>query len=657
MASIGSNFKYFQPESIFDPNYNDWLLENLPRPADLARMAETWTAFPYKPLISVITPVYNPPAAYLRQAIESVMAQVYPNWELCLADDASTELHVRGILQEYVEKDARIKVVFREENGHISNCSNSALGLATGDFVALFDHDDLLTPDALYEVVLLLNQHPEADMIYSDEDKIDVDDKLREPYFKPDWSPDSFLSRMYTCHLGVYRRKLVTQIDGFRIGYEGSQDYDLVLRLTEKTDNIFHIAKILYHWRIHAISASGGGEAKPYTFIAAEKALTEALARRGETASVKPFANLIGAYIARYNIVQHSLVSIIVSAQTMSTLRRCLKAILVEGSYPHYEVIVVNNQLSKATLAAIFADFSAAVAVNRLSHLSFDLGTKIVSNLNKAVEQARGEFLLFLQDNVEPITHDWIDALVEQAQRSSIGCVSGLLLYPDGTIWYAGTLLGLGGIAGHLYPRLPSGSLENYGQVISINNYSAVTGACLMCKRKVFDQVQGFTEALSANYYDVDLCLKMGEKGLRHVFLPHVVLRYHESYSNQQLVNQQAQLKQEAHYMLQRWETLIRRDPHYNPNFSLKTSYALKVDSEQAADRRDFNQLAFQLYETQKSLKETQERLQTMRDRLARAKSETEQIREALKEAQQQINTMEAQKSQTICSWFNAKKC
>ncbi len=272
--------------TVMNGSYRTWQQKNSPRPADLQKLAETIELLPQQPLISVIMPVFNPPEPFLKDAIASVIEQIYPHWELCIADDASTEPHVREVLKHYQALDRRIKVTFRETNGHISECSNSALQLATGEFVALLDHDDLLTPDALFEVALLVNRQPQADMIYSDEDKVDQNGHLRDPFFKPDWCPDSFLSRMYTCHLGVYRRSVVDAIGGFRQGFEGSQDYDLVLRLSEKTNQIFHIAKILYHWRIHPQSTASHVRRKNYAIDAAQRAIAEALNRRGEPGHV-----------------------------------------------------------------------------------------------------------------------------------------------------------------------------------------------------------------------------------------------------------------------------------------------------------------------------------------------------------------------------------
>ncbi|MEO0835807.1 MAG: glycosyltransferase [Cyanobacteria bacterium J06642_3] len=331
-----------QTAAIVDPEipqsdnvqYQKWLENNYPRKAELSKLGEDSSKLAYQPLISIIVPVYNPEENFLRQAIESVLAQVYPNWELCLADDCSTKPYVKSVLEEYAQQDSRIKITFRHENGHICHTSNSALSLATGEYIALLDHDDLLPPHALARVVELLNKHTEADFIYSDEDKVDEQNVHKDPFFKPDWCPDSFLARMYTCHLGVYRRSLVTEVGNFRIGFEGSQDYDLVLRVTEKTDQIYHIPDILYHWRIHQQSTAAASDAKPYAANAAQKALTEAIQRRGEPGKIKTRANLPGVYTVRYEIKEPKLVSIIIPTKDLAdTLNVCLKSIFAKTIY------------------------------------------------------------------------------------------------------------------------------------------------------------------------------------------------------------------------------------------------------------------------------------------------------------------------------------
>ncbi|MBD2088486.1 glycosyltransferase [Microcoleus sp. FACHB-1515] len=600
-------------------------------------MAATWQAFRYQPLISIVTPVYNPPELFLRQAIDSVLNQIYPHWELCVADDASSALHVRPILEEYAARDSRIKVTFRSQNGHISRCSNSALELATGDFVALLDHDDLLTPNALYEVVLLLNRHPEADMIYSDEDRIDDRNQLQNPFFKPDWSPDSFLSRMYTCHLGVYRRALLMEIGGFRAEYEGSQDYDLVLRFTEKTKHIFHIPKILYHWRIHQISAASGGEAKPYAFIAAEKALNDALVRRQELGKVAIVRELIGAYIARYLIEGDRTVTIIISVTSIDWLHECLTTIQ-QSTASDYEIIFVSDRSLKSEIAEVVSHFD----FKRFQHLACE--TKNLSQcLNQAARKGQGKYLLFLNGTTKAATSDWIDALIEQAQRSSIGAASGLLLLPNNTVWHAGIVLGLNGIAGYIHRHLPANGLGYFGQIISINNYSAVTGNCLMCRRDLFEQVGGFTEALPSTYYDVDFCLKLQEKGLKNVVLPHVVLYYNASESDG-LVNQQ-----EAIYMRDRWQSMIQHDPHYNPNLSLERSdYSIKVN------QRHQSPNAHRLEAELAKVRAERDRLQ---QRLKKTQARLDEIKQEFEQACDRMAAMETSKFwQVRVRWLRLKK-
>lgn len=556
-----------------DANYQKWLNKNYPTKAILDKMTEIVDLFTYKPIISLIMPVFNTPELYLREAIESVFNQVYPYWELCIADDASSSDRIRQILEEYSTKDTRIKVVFRPENGHISRCSNSALEIATGEFVALFDHDDLLTPDALYEVALLLNKHPEADMIYSDEDKIDDSRKLREPFFKPDWCPDSFLSRMYTCHLGIYRRELVNKIGGFRVGYEGSQDYDLVLRLTEKTENIFHIPKILYHWRIHPQSAASVADVKPYAVTAAEKALSEALERRGEPGRVRQADSLIGHYIIRYQITDYQLVSIIIPTKDLSDiLDKCLTSIFEKTIYPNYEVILIDNNSQEEKTTKVIAKWQEKES-NRFRCERLDIPFNYSKINNYAVNYAKGDYLLFLNNDVEVITPDWINAMVEQAQRSYIGAVGSLLLYPDNTVQHAGVVMGIGGIAGHSHKYYCVNSSGYFDQLLTVNNYSAVTAACLMCKREIFEAVGGFEEQLAIAFNDIDLCLKILKKGYRNIYLPHVRLYHYESKSRgyEDTPEKIARFMNEIEYMEKKWKNIIDRDPCYNPNLTKKS--------------------------------------------------------------------------------------
>ncbi|NET07053.1 MAG: glycosyltransferase [Symploca sp. SIO2B6] len=563
-----------------DVNYQKWLLKNYPNKAELTKLVQTIESFSYKPVISLIVPVFNTPESFLRQAIDSVLNQVYPYWELCIADDSSTEPYIRSILEDYVSKDPRIKVVFRTENGHISSASNSAIEIATGEFIGLLDHDDLLTPDALYQVALLLNQHPEADMIYSDEDKVDEHNKLRDPFFKPDWCPDSFLSRMYTCHLGIYRRSIVNLIGGFRVGYEGSQDYDLVLRFTEKTEKIFHIPKILYHWRMHANSTASSLDSKNYAVEAAKKALSEAIQRRGEPGIVTAAPDSTDYHIIRYDIKSHDLVSIIIPTKNLgNVLDNCLHSLFEKTIYENYEIILIDNGSTEPKAIEVISKWKTQEP-DRFRCYYLDIPFNYSKLNNFAVKQAKGKYLLFLNNDTEVITADWINAMLEQAQRPLIGAVGALLLYPDNTIQHAGVIAGIGGVAGHSHKYFKASSQGYFSYIKTVNNFSAVTAACLMCRRNIYEEVGGFEEKLSVAFNDVDFCFKLVEKGYRNIYLPHVVLYHYESKSrgSDNSPSKLSRFIKEIEYMQNKWKAIIANDPCYNPHLSRKIeNYSIEI--------------------------------------------------------------------------------
>lgn len=559
--------------------YERWMAIHTPTPDQLAAMRSSLDQLTYRPRISVIMPVYNPPIEFLQAAIQSVCDQVYPDWELCIADDASADLEVLELLNQFALADPRIKLIFRPENGQIAAASNSALTLATGEFVAFLDQDDRLAPEALYEVVTLLHQHPEADLIYSDEDKLDAEGRRRLPFFKPNWCPDSFLSRMYTCHLGVYRRELVEAIGGLRLGFEGSQDYDLVLRLTEQTDRIFHIPKVLYHWRMHANSTASRASCKPYATAAAQRAIQEALQRRGEPVrTVVTQPEFPGVYIPRFEIQGHPLVSIIIPTRNLgSMLDRCLQSIQDQSTYSNYEVIVIDNDSHEPETQRVLEKWQQFDHIH-CHRLEMPFNYSRLNNL--AVQQARGDYLLFLNNDTEVITPDWIEAMVEQAQRPAIGAVGALLLYPDQTVQHAGVVLGIGDIAGHSHKYYRWGDHGYFSQLVSINNYSAVTAACLMCRRAVFEQVGGFDEAIAVAFNDVDFCLKLKQQGYRNLYLPHVQLYHHESKSRgiEDTLEKQQRFTQELQLMQAKWQALLEQDDCYSPHLSLtREDYSLRV--------------------------------------------------------------------------------
>jgi glycosyltransferase involved in cell wall biosynthesis len=555
-----------------NPTYKKWIKTHSPSKLHLEIFAAKVDDFAYKPLISVLMPTFNTPKTYLEKAIESVRRQVYPKWELCVVDDASTFAHVWETITHYKRLDARIKATRQTENGHICRASNVALTMCTGEYVALLDHDDMLSPDALYHVVELLNRHPETDMIYSDEDKIDSRGGRHTPYFKPDWCPDSFLSRMYTCHLGVYRRSLIEKIGGFRVGYEGSQDYDLVLRLTELTQRIRHIPKILYHWRIHPNSTAASIEAKPYALAAAKKSLSEALQRRKEPGRVLAFSKS-PYFIIRYEITRKGKVSILIPTRDQSeVLQKCLDSIFRNSSYSDFEVIVIDNGSIEDSSLETFAQWKNQEP-ERIRCIRMDAPFNYSKLNNYGVRASQGEYLLFLNDDTEVISSDWIEAMIEQSQRPSIGAVGAKLLYPNDTIQHGGIVAGMTGVAGHGHRGFPYASSGYFNHLMTVNNYSAVTGACLMCRRDAYDAVGGFNEELQVSFNDVDFCFKLLKAGTQNVWLPHVVLYHHESRSRgpEDTLEKRLRLQKESDYMFKRWGHIIESDPCYNPNLTRRS--------------------------------------------------------------------------------------
>ena len=562
-----------------DP-YFLWRQQNELRRGDIERLRDMATVLTYRPLISVIMPTYNTPELYLREAIDSVLAQVYDRFELCIADDASTAPHVRAILEEYAAMDDRIKLVFRPENGHIAHASNSALALASGEFVALFDHDDVLTPDALFENVRVLNAHRDADMIYSDEDKVDDKGHRSNPYFKPDWSPDTFLSRNYVSHLGVYRRSLVLEVGAFRPGFEGSQDYDLVLRIVERTSRIYHIPRVLYHWRIHAASVASGVGVKNYAYDAAMNAIAEAMHRRSEPGRVEMLKDDPGNYVVRYDLERDWKVSIIIPTRDHAEdLERCLSSIFAKSSYRNFEVVVLDNGSVENDTAVCFAKWQA-LEPERVKIVPHDVPFNYSEINNYAVQQSSGEIVLLLNNDTEVIARDWIEAMLEQAQRPAVGCVGAKLLYEDDTIQHAGVVMRIGGVAGHSH-RFYDRDAPGYFHVIkTINNYSAVTAACLMVRREIWDRMGGLDEQLTVAFNDVDFCLRVREAGYRNVYVPHAELYHYESKSRgyDDTPLKIARSIGEQQFMQARWNVASTDDPYYSPHLSLTSEdYSIRV--------------------------------------------------------------------------------
>lgn len=542
---------------------------------DLRQMEAEIKKFSYTPRISIITPVYNVDGIWLEKAINSVIDQVYQNWELCLVDDASTKGHLRDILAKYQEKDNRIKVKFLDENQGISGASNEALLLSTGEFVGFLDHDDELSIDALFEIIKLLQHHPDADMIYSDEDHKDIKGRCKDPYFKPDWSPDLFLSNMYTCHFGVYRKKLVEDIGGFRKGFEGSQDYDLVLRLTEKTNKIYHLPRILYHWRKLPGSTSLKYQAKSYADINARKALTDALLRRKISGEVLT-GKYPGFFRVKREIIRNPKVSIIIPTKDkVKVLKKCINSIIERTDYKNYEIIVIDNNSTDPGTLEYLGSLSKEP---NISILKYEEPFNFSAINNFAARKTKGEYLLFLNNDTEVICREWLSALVEHAQRKEVGAVGCKLLYPNGKIQHAGLILGISGIrgkpgvAGHSHKYIHNSHPGYYGRPHVIHNLSAVTAACVIIRSEVFEEAGGFDENLGVAFNDVDLCLKVREKGYLVVYTPYSELYHFESASRgyEDAPGNKERFEKEFKYIRGKWGRIIDKgDPYYNTNLTL----------------------------------------------------------------------------------------
>lgn len=552
-------------------DYQAWVskYDHMQEDGDLARrIAESFGG----PLLSILLPVYNTPEKWLRRCIETVLQQTYPHWELCIADDASPEPHVRSVLSEYLEKDDRIKVTFRKNNGHISESSNSALELATGNYVALLDHDDELHPNALLEVVEAIRRNPGWKVIYSDEDKVDEDGKRFDPYFKPDWNYDLFLSHNCISHLGVYERALLLDVGGFSRGMEGSQDWDLALRCIEKlkASEIGHIPKVLYHWRaIPGSTALSPGE-KNYAHLAAVKAIQSHLDRIGRDAKVETLPDFPGNYrVVNKLPEQLPKVSLIVPTRDkVNLLKQCVSSILERTTYSNFEIIIVDNESREESTVAYFEDI---IRDERVRVVPYHKPFNYSAINNYAVRQANGEILGLINNDIEVISASWLEEMVSQAIRPEIGAVGAMLYYPDNTIQHAGIILGFNGVAVNAYAGRPRGWVGQMLRGQLLQNMTAVTAACLLVRRDVYDGVGGLDESLEVAYNDVDFCLRIRDKGYRNIWTPYAELYHHESASRGQedTEEKKSRFRREVAIMQERWGKLIANDPAYSPNLAI----------------------------------------------------------------------------------------
>jgi glycosyltransferase involved in cell wall biosynthesis len=527
-------------------------------------------AFTHKPLISVLMPVYDPNPEMLAKAIDSVREQIYPHWELCIADDASTNKGIRSILERAVNADPRIKVVFRKKNGHISAASNSALEIATGEWIGLLDHDDLLSEHALFWVADAINRHPDMGLIYSDEDKIDVSDKRLDPHFKCDWNKDLFYSYNMICHLGVYRKDLLMAIGGFREGVEGAQDYDIALRCIENLlpTQIYHIPRILYHWRVHDRSTAQSIETKPYAMLAGERALNEHFQRQGINAKVE----FVGfGYRVHYALPPNPpMVSLIIPTRNgLELIRQCVESILLKTTYSNYEIIIIDNGSDDQETLDYFDSLRSE---SRIRIVRDGRPFNYSALNNAAVKVAKGEVLGLLNNDLEVMSSDWLSEMVSISLQSQVGAVGARLWYPNNTLQHGGVILGIGGVAGHAHSRLSRGQKGYFSRAELIQSFSAVTAACLIIRKNIYEKVGGLNEEnLPVAFNDVDFCLRVRELGYRNIWTPYAELYHHESATRgyEDTLEKQARFAMETLYMKQRWGNLLLCDPACSPNLTL----------------------------------------------------------------------------------------
>ncbi len=558
--------------------YKKWLKSHYPSTELLSAQTQRQKRFKNRPLISVIVPTYNTNLVHLRECIESVINQSYDNWQLCVADDASTNQDVVVIIEQYCKGDKRIQLVKRKKNGHICEASNSALAIAKGEFIALLDHDDILWPNALFEVVKTLNENPDTDFVYTDEDKIDEEGKEHiEPFFKPNWSPEFLRSINYITHFAVLRRSVVEKIGGFRVGYEGTQDWDLFLRISRQTNKIIHTPNILYSWRKSTNSTAQAPSSKNYAYINQKKALMDDVKQRGYDADISwqiPFS----MWKVRYKVKNNPMISIIIPTKDQYIyIRRCLDSIRQKTTYKNTEIIIVDTGSTDQKVWQLYDKYKKTNL--RVTVIEWNKKFNFASACNFGADNAKGEYLLFLNNDTEVVTSSWVQDMLGYAQQKEIGSVGCKLFYPDRKLQHAGIILGVGGmngtpgIAGHYFPAFNENPPQDPALLTYVGgtrNFTAVTAACVMVSTDKFKKVKGFDEKYRIAFNDVDMCLKLFDKGWRNVYLSHVELFHHESVSVGQPGSKVRDLKEfdkEIKMMLNKWGTLIKNDPYYHPEF------------------------------------------------------------------------------------------
>jgi GT2 family glycosyltransferase len=563
-----------------DYDYAEWY--NLTKPTEEELKAQREMTFAYAPLLSIVIPAYKTPEKYLREMLDSILAQTYSNWEVCVANGSpkGEGKIVAKVMKEYAERDARFRCMELGDNLGISGNTNAAIAMAKGDFIVLADHDDTLPEHALYEVAAAINAHPQADVIYSDEDKLDMDGgALFDPHFKPDFNPDLLTSVNYICHLFVVKRELLEQVGGFRHEFDGAQDYDFIFRCTEQAQEIHHIPKVLYHWRCHQDSTASNPESKLYAFEAGARAIMAHYERMGIEAEKVEKGVDYGIYHTTFKIKGEPLVSVVIPNKDHSQdLDLCMRSIIERATYKNLEFVVIeNNSTEQATFdyyKKIQEEFPQVHVVTWEQEFNYSAIN------NYGAQFAKGEYLLFLNNDTEIIEPHMIEEMLGFCQRSEVGIVGARLLYQDDTIQHAGVVIGFGGIAGHTFIGLHEAENSYFHRAMCAQDYSAVTAACLMTKASVFADVGGFTEELAVAFNDIDFCMKVRAANYLVVYAPYAKMYHYESKSRglEDTPEKIARFNREIAIFARRWpEILEKGDPYYNPNLTLrKSNFALR---------------------------------------------------------------------------------
>lgn len=563
----------FEPEEV---PYGPWYEAYVPSAEMLEKQRKH--QFSKKILISVAVPAYKTPAVFLRQMIQSLEEQTYSNWELCIANGSPEDKEMHEILEEWSQKDVRVRYKDLKENLGISENTNEAFAMAKGEFIGLLDHDDLLAPNALFEIAKVLEKDESIDMVYTDEDKVTTDlSEHFQPHFKPDFNIDLLRSNNYICHFCLVRKEIVKKIGGFCKEFDGAQDHDFIFRCTEKARKVEHIPEILYHWRTHKSSTADNPASKMYAFDAGKRAVEAHLTRMGTIGVVSHTPDL-GFYRVKYPVQGKPLVSIIIpNKDEKDTLQACMESLRSKTLYDNFEIIIIENNSTTKEIFDYYRELSKEENI-RLLKWKKEFNYAAINNFG--AKHAKGEYLLFLNNDVTAINSDWMEEMLGVCQRPEVGVVGVKLIYPDNTIQHAGCVIGIGGIAGHMFVDMPADRTGYLHKASIMQDMSAVTAACMMIEKAVFEKVGGFSEELAVAFNDVDLCLKVRREGHLVVYDPYAQLYHMESKTRgaEDSEEKMRRFQKEIEYMRCHWIDILKNgDPYYNKNLSLtKWNYSLK---------------------------------------------------------------------------------